>query len=50
VQQRWIIEKEEAVKKAGEDYEAGSVYPLIVNTEAAKITEERVYELFALLE
>ena len=49
-QQRWIIEKEEAVKMAGEDYEAGSVYPLIVNTEAAKITEERVYELFALLE
>ena len=48
-QRLWIAEKEEAVKKAGEAYEAGSIYYLIVNTEAAEITEERVYELLALL-
>ena len=49
-QRLWIAEKEEAVKKAGEGYEAGSIYYLIVNTEAAQITEERVYELLALLQ
>ena len=42
-------EKEEAVEKAGKEFEGGSIYPLIVNTEAAKITEERVYQLYEIL-
>jgi len=45
----WIAEKELAQKEAGKDFEGGSIYPLIVNSEAARITEERVYELYALL-
>ena len=45
----WIEDKENAVAEAGTPYEGGSVYPLIVNSEAAKITEERVYALYELL-
>ena len=48
-QRSWITEKEKAVKEAGKEFEGGSIYPMIVNGEAAKITEERVYELYALL-
>ena len=48
-QRTWIAEKESAVENAGKEYEGGSIQPLIVNSEAAKITEERVRELFALL-
>lgn len=45
-QLRWIAEKERAVTEAGKLYEGGSIYPLIVNSEAAAITEARVYELY----
>jgi len=48
-QRVWIAEKEKAVEEAGKEVEGGSVYPLIVNGEAAKITEARVYELYELL-
>ena len=48
-QLQWIEDKESAVEAAGKDYEGGSLYPLIVNSEAAAITEARVYELFDLL-
>ncbi len=48
-QRTWITQKENAVKEAGKEFEGGSLYPLIVNGEAARITEERVYELYELL-
>ena len=45
----WIADKEKAVEEAGADFQGGSIYPLIVNGEAAAITEERVWELYELL-
>ena len=45
----WIAEKERSVEDAGKPYEGGSIYALIVNSEAAAITESRVYELYGLL-
>lgn len=48
-QRTWIAEKEKAVEEAGKEVEGGSIYALVINREAAKITEERVYELYELL-
>ena len=48
-QRAWIVEKEQAVEEAGQEFEGGSLYPLIVNSEAARITEDRVYELYEML-
>lgn len=48
-QRIWITEKEKAAEEAGKEYEGGSMYPLIVNSEAARITEERVYDFYELL-
>lgn len=48
-QRTWIAQKEKSAEEAGKEFEGGSIYPLIVNMEAAKITEERVYELYELL-
>lgn len=45
----WIADKEKAVEEAGKEVEGGSMYPLVVNGEAAAITEERVYDFFELL-
>lgn len=45
----WITEKETAVNEAGKDYEGGSMYSLIIYSEAASITEERVYLLYDIL-
>ena len=45
----WIADKEKAAQAAGKDFEGGSMYPLIVNSEAAAITEKRVYELYEIL-
>jgi uncharacterized protein YecT (DUF1311 family) len=45
-QRAWIKNKEDAVAKAGAEYEGGSMYSLVVNMEAADITEKRVYELY----
>jgi uncharacterized protein YecT (DUF1311 family) len=44
-QRMWIADKEAAVEAAGSEVEGGSMYPLVVNSVAAQITEERVYEL-----
>lgn len=44
-QREWIAMKEEAVKKAGEGYEGGSMRPLVENTENAYYTRKRCYEL-----
>lgn len=48
-QSTWSAEKEKSVEEAGKEVEGGSLYSLVVNMEAAKITEERVYELYELL-
>ena len=48
-QRIWIEEKEEAVEEASKEYKGGSIYSLVANMEAAKITEERVYEFVELL-
>ena len=48
-QRSWITEKETAVEAAGKDYEGGSMYALAVNSEAADLTEARVYELYEIL-
>ena len=44
----WIDAKEKAVEEAGKEVQGGSMYPLVVNSEAAAITEKRVYELYEL--
>ncbi len=48
-QRIWVEDKEAAVKEAGKDLEGGSLYPLVVNSEAAALTEKRVYELYEML-
>ncbi len=48
-QRIWIADKEKTVEEAGKEVEGGSMYPLVVNSESAKLTEERVYELYELL-
>lgn len=48
-QRVWIEEKEKTVEEAGKEVKGGSMYPLVVNSESAKLTEERVYELYEML-
>lgn len=49
-QRAWIVRKEQAVKEAGEEFAGGSMYGMVVNSKAADITQERVYQLYELLE
>lgn len=44
----WKTNRETLSTEAGKGFEGGSIYPLIVNLKAAELTEERVYELYAL--
>lgn len=44
-----LCRKEKSVEETGKEFEGGSIYPLVVNIENAKITEERAYELYELL-
>ena len=44
-----FAEMKAAVEAAGKEVEGGSAYPLVVNSEAAKLTEERVCKLYELL-
>ena len=44
-QSAWLELRNEAVKAAGKDVEGGSMYALVVNMEAARLTEARTYEL-----
>lgn len=48
-QRIWISEKEKIIEGAGKEFEGGSIYSLVVNGEAARITEERVYKLYELV-
>jgi len=45
----WTEATGNAVEAAGKDYEGGSMYALVVNVEAANLTEARVYELHEML-
>lgn len=49
-QRTWITEKEDAMTEVGKEVEGGSLYPLVINSEGAKWTEERVWVLYALLQ
>ena len=49
-QRTWIADKEAAIAEAGAEVAGGSMYPLIINSVGAKWTEERVWELYALLQ
>lgn len=49
-QREWISMKEAAAKEAGSAYEGGSMQSMVVNLEAARLTKERVYELWELVE
>lgn len=46
----WTADMKTAVELAGKEVAGGSLYPLVVNTEWAKLTEERVYKLHELLQ
>ena len=48
-QSAWTADTETAIEAAGKEFEGGSMYALIVNSEAARLTEERVFQLFELL-
>lgn len=49
VQKEWIVKKENEVKKAGSEYEDGSIRPMIEYLKGAELTKDRVYELIELL-
>ena len=48
-QQEWAAVKDKLVEEAGAEVQGGSMYPLVVNSEAARLTEERVSDLYGLL-
>jgi len=45
-QSAWLEATEKAVETAGKEFEGGSMYALVVNSEAAALTEARVLELY----
>ena len=47
-QQIWVAEKEKYLEGVGDEI-GGSLFPFAMNTTAAKLTEERVYQLYELL-
>lgn len=49
VQREWIVKKEKEVKKAGSEYEGGSMRPMAEYLKGAELTRDRVYELIELL-
>ena len=48
-QNAWQEAAEEAALAVGREFEGGSLYALIVNSEAAARAEARVYELYEML-
>lgn len=44
-QAAWEAEKKAAIEAAGKDYQGGSMYALVINSEEARITEARVLML-----
>lgn len=48
-ERKWISYKESEIKKAGAEFEGGSIQAMIMNKKGAELTMERVYELAKLL-
>ena len=48
-QSAWLETRTQTMEAAGKDVEGGSVYALVVNMEAARLTEARTNELYELL-
>jgi len=48
-QKQWISMKEKEIKKAGSEYEGGSIRPMIEYLVGAELTRDRVYELIEYL-
>jgi len=48
-QSAWAADRDAAAEAAGKEFEGGSLYALVVNSEAARLTEERVSALLELL-
>ncbi len=48
-EREWIAKKEAEMKKAGAEFEGGSMQPLIENSTGAEMTKTRVYELAKML-
>ena len=48
-QRKWVLEKENAIETKASEFSDGSIYFLIVNEEAARLTEERTNELYEIL-
>lgn len=44
-EREWISYKEEEIKKAGAEYEGGTMQPMVENDKGAELTKARVYEL-----
>lgn len=48
-QREWIKDRDRLIQEAGKGYEGGSIQQMIMNTEGAELTRERVYDLFEYL-
>ena len=48
-QEAWVASTEKAVEAAGKEFEGGSMHALVVNMEAANLTQARVYAIYELL-
>lgn len=48
-QTEWVVNKDAAVAAAGAEFEGGSFHSFIVCSEDARLTEERVLELYEIL-
>ena len=46
----WLENRARAAENASKEFEGGSMYALVLNSELAELTEARVYELDALLQ
>ena len=45
-QTAWLKTRTEAMEAAGKEFEGGSMYALVVNSEDANLTQARVYEIY----
>ncbi len=48
-QREWLKERDIMIKEAGKGYEGGSIQSMLMSTEGAELTRERVYDLFEYL-
>lgn len=48
-QREWLKERDIMIQEAGKGYEGGSIQSMLMSTEGAELTRERVYDLFEYL-